>query len=80
MAEAIKRLITAEDGQAMTEYSLILALVALVAVVAISQLYEPIAAMFSKVMSAFTGGSSTAGVQQLAPAGNWDYGPGVFKT
>lgn len=74
------RLLTGEDAQAMTEYALILAWVALVAVLAVSQLSEPISSMFTRVIGSFGEDGGPLGTSKLAPAGNWDHSPALFKT
>jgi pilus assembly protein Flp/PilA len=49
MLERLKQLVTEEKGQGMAEYGLILALIAVVAVAALSPLGEKIAEVFSGV-------------------------------
>ena len=77
MPELIKKLVMTEDGQAMTEYALIMAFVVVLALFAFGQMPGPLNALFDKVIDAFSDESS---MPKLGPAVNWDHGPAVFKT
>ncbi|PWW27049.1 pilus assembly protein Flp/PilA [Cytobacillus oceanisediminis] len=59
MLNKIKGLFMEEEGQGMTEYGLILGLIAIVAIVGLGFLGKEVDAMFTKVKGALSGGSST---------------------
>jgi pilus assembly protein Flp/PilA len=77
MAGVLRRLVTEEDGQGMTEYALILAFVVILVYVAFTPLSAGLNRLFGGVVEAF-GGESAAGVEKLAPAANWDYSPATI--
>ena len=79
VATMIWNLVTAEEGQAMTEYALILAFVVILVYLAFTPLSVSLNTLFGNVVNAFNGESGAVGVQQLAPAANWDYSPAIFK-
>ena len=54
MKEIVKRLLTEESGQGMTEYALILALVSVVAIAALQLLGGRIDVVFRNVLAGFT--------------------------
>ncbi|MBS3983904.1 MAG: Flp family type IVb pilin [Dethiobacter sp.] len=54
MKEIVKRLLTEESGQGMTEYALILALVSVVAIAALQLLGGRIDEVFRDVLAGFT--------------------------
>ncbi|MDW7650966.1 MAG: hypothetical protein SCK29_07485 [Bacillota bacterium] len=80
MTGTMKRLLVSEEGQGMTEYALIMACVVLLVIITLSQISGPINNLLAKVIDAFSAQSGADGIQQLAPAGNWDQGPAVFMT
>ncbi|MCR3921640.1 MAG: Flp family type IVb pilin [Firmicutes bacterium] len=53
MQTIIQTLLYREEGQAMTEYAFILALVALVAIVALAQVTVPIVSLLQRVVDTF---------------------------
>ena len=55
MKEMVKRLMVEESGQGMTEYSLILALVSVLAIGALSLMSGQISAVFGKITEKLTG-------------------------
>jgi Flp pilus assembly pilin Flp len=80
VADILRRLVTAEEGQGMTEYALILAFVVTLVYLAFTPLSSSLNSLFGNVVEAFNGESGAVGVEQLAPAANWDYSPAIFKT
>lgn len=80
MGDVFRRLLTDEDGQGMTEYALIMAFVIMLVYLAFTPLSSGLNSLFGKVVDAFTGEAGAAGVEQLAPAANWDYSPAYFVT
>ncbi|TLS35572.1 Flp family type IVb pilin [Pseudalkalibacillus caeni] len=61
MTNIFSRLVKEEQGQGMTEYGLILGLVALAAVVALTTMGGSISAKFNEIISKLQGTSTTNG-------------------